>query len=107
MLKPTDLIIDSRSLGTKMWLTEVAPVYEYKDNKRVDNITGYRYTVALPEKSLEKIGIKIEGKKLMDAPESGYTEVNCTGLEIFLYWLNGSYQVGARAKGISPVNTKN
>ena len=35
----TDLIIDPKSLGNKLWLVDVVPVYEYKDNKRTENIT--------------------------------------------------------------------
>lgn len=54
MLKITDLIIDPKSLGSKFWLTDVAAVYEYKDNKRTDTVTGYRYTICLPERELEK-----------------------------------------------------
>ena len=46
----TDLIIDPKSLGNKLWLVDVVPVYEYKDNKRTENITVYRYVVAIPEK---------------------------------------------------------
>jgi len=105
-MKPTDLLIDPRSLGGKFWLTDVVPTYEYKDNKRTDRILAYRYVVALPDKMLDKIGVRIEGAKLLDAPESGYVEVSFTGLEVYMYWLNGSYQVGARAEGVSLVNTK-
>ena len=49
-MKITDLIIDPRSLGSKLWLVEVSPAYEYKDNRRTDSITGYRYSIALPGK---------------------------------------------------------
>ena len=35
-MKLQDLIIDPRSLGSKLWLVDVAPVYEYKDNKRTE-----------------------------------------------------------------------
>ena len=104
-MKLTDLIIDNRSLGKRLWLVEIVPAYEYKDGKRTDNITGYRYIVAMPDRGLEKIGIKIEGKQLLEVPE-GYAEVSFSDLEIFLYWSNGQYQVGARAKSISLVNTK-
>ena len=49
-MKITDLIIDPRSLGNKLWLVEVTPAYEYgKDERRTDTITGYRYSVALPD----------------------------------------------------------
>jgi len=106
MLKITDLIIDPKSLGNKYWLTEIAPVHEYKDNKRTDTVTGYRYTIALPECGLEKINIKIDGKQLLEAPESGFVEVSFQNLEIFIYWLNQQPQVGARAKNVSLVNQK-
>ena len=104
-MRITDLIIDSRSLGSKFWLVEVLSSYEYKDGKRTDNISAYRYVIALPEKGLEKVNVKIEGKQLLDAPK-GYAEVNFNALEVFIYWSGGDYQVGAKAKGISLANVK-
>lgn len=104
-MKITDLIIDPKSLGNKFWLVDVSPAYEYKDGKRTDTVTGYRYAVALPEKGLEKINVKIDGKQLLDAPE-GYAEVRFEGLEVFVYWSRGDYAVGAKATGISLVNHK-
>lgn len=101
----TDLIIDPRSLGNKLWLVDIAPVYEYKDNRRTDNITAYRYTVAMPDRNLDKIGVKIDGKQLIEKPD-GYAEVKFTGLEVFIYWLNGQPQVGAKATGIALANNK-
>lgn len=101
----TDLIIDPRSLGTKLWLVDVMPVYEYRNNKRTENISGYRYTVAMPEKNLDKINIKIEGKQQMEKPE-GYAEVTFHGLEVFIYWMNGQPQIGAKATGIALANHK-
>ena len=101
----TDLIIDPKSLGNKLWLVDVVPVYEYKDNKRTENITAYRYVVAMPEKNLDKISVKIEGKQLIEKP-AGYAEVKFTGLEMSIYWLNGQPQVGAKATGITLVNNK-
>ncbi len=53
-MKITDLIIDPRSLGSKLWLVEVSPAYEYRENRKTDTVLGYRYTVALPEKGLTK-----------------------------------------------------
>lgn len=98
----TDLIIDPKSLGNKLWLVDVVPVYEYKDNQRTENITAYRYTVAMPEKNLDKISVKIEGKQLVEKPD-GYAEVTFTGLEVFIYWLHGQPQIGAKAMGITLV----
>ena len=106
MLRITDLMIDPRSLGNKLWLVDVAPAYEYKDGRRTDNVTGYRYSVCLPEKNLEKINVRIDGKQLLESPESGFVEISLTGLEVFIYWQNGQPQVGARATGIALVNHK-
>lgn len=105
MLRIQDLMIDPRSLGNKFWLVEVNPAYEYRDNRRTDTVTGYRYVVALPEKGLEKISVKIEGTQLLESPE-GYVEVKFSGLEIFLYWSQGQPQIGARATGIQLANAK-
>ena len=67
-MKITDLIIDSKSLGSKLWLVEVSPAYEYQNNRRTDTVLGYRYTVALPDKCLDKINVRIDGEKRMDTP---------------------------------------
>lgn len=67
-MKITDLIIDPRSLGSKLWLVEVSPAYEYRENRKTDTVLGYRYTVAMPEKGLDKINVRIDGDKRMDAP---------------------------------------
>ena len=97
MLKVTEMQIDPRSLGSKFWLTDVIPAYQYTNGQRTDTITGYRYSICLPEKGLEKINIRIEGKQLVEALESGYVEVTLSGIEVFLYWQNGAVQVGAKA----------
>ena len=104
-MKITDLIIDPRSLGNKLWLVDVTPAYEYQINKRTDTVLGYRYAVALPEKGLDKINVRIDGDKRMEAPD-GYADVRFDDLEVFIYWSQGQPQVGARATGIHLVNTK-
>ena len=89
MLKITDLEVKSQSLGNKFWLVEVSPAYEYQNNRRTDTILGYRYTVALPEKGLDKINVRIDGDKLMDAPD-GYAEAESI---VFKLVQNGTEQV--------------
>lgn len=101
----SESIIDPRSLGSKLWLVEVSPAYEYRENRKTDTVLGYRYTVAMPEKGLDKINVRIDGDKRMDAPD-GYAEVRFDGLEVFIYWSQGQPQVGARATGIHLVNPK-
>ena len=97
-----DLRIDPASLGTKKLLVDVAPAYEYKDGKRTDTVTGYRYIVALPAHSLEKIGVRIDGKQLMEKPE-GFIEVEFADLEVTAYESQGHVQLTAKATGISTV----
>ena len=104
-MKITDLIIDPRSLGNKLWLVDVTPAYEYQNNKRTDTVLGYRYAVALPEKGLDKINVRIDGDKRMEAPD-GYADVRFDDLEVFIYWSQRQPQMGARATGIHLVNTK-
>lgn len=106
-MKVSDLKIDAlASVGSGLLLTEVTPVYSYKNNQRTDEIIGYKYHVAMMDHSLEKIAVKIEGKKLMDIPEDGYVEVEFKGLELALYTMNGQPQVTARAAGITEVKGK-
>lgn len=102
-MKVTDLIIDPRSFGETMWLVNVEPAYVYRNNMRTDDIAGYRYVVALPDRGLDKVSIKIEGKKRMEQPDT-YQEVVFEGLEIFVYWSGGQLAVGARAKDVRAVD---
>lgn len=106
-MKITDAIINPSTLGNKLWLVEVTPAYAYQGNHRTDTIIGYRYTVALPERNLDKISVRIDGAKRMDAP-NGFVDVKFENLEVFIYWSRGEYQLGARATNIHPVaaNTK-
>ena len=105
-MKISDLIIDPRSLGSKLWLVDVTPAYEYKDNRRTDTVSGYKYVICMPDKNYEKIGIKVDGKQLMEKPKEGYTEVCFKDLELFVYWSNNQPVVAARASGISLANNK-
>ena len=99
MLNIRNLKIDPTSLGEKMLLVDITPASEYKDGRRLDTVTGYRYIVALPEHGLEKLGVKIDGKQLLDKPD-GFVEVEFDGLEVFAYEAQGKTQISARATGI-------
>ena len=103
MLNIRNLKIDPTSLGEKMLLVDITPAYEYKDGRRLDTVTGYRYIVALPEHGLEKLGVKIDGKQLLDKPD-GFVEVEFDGLEVFAYEAQGKTQISARATGITLVD---
>ena len=79
---------------------DIAPAYQYDNGKRTDNVTGYRYIIALPAHSLEKIGVRIDGKQLMEKPE-GFAEVEFSDLEVSAYESQGHVQLTAKATGIS------
>ncbi|MCD8145859.1 MAG: hypothetical protein LUD84_01040 [Clostridiales bacterium] len=107
MLKITDLKVDTpATVGSSMLLVEVRPRFEYQNGQRTETITGYNYVVALPSRSFKTISVRIEGRQLMDEPEEGsYMNVEFSDLELFIYWAQGQYSVGARATGIHPVLT--
>lgn len=104
-MKLTDLIVSPKSLGDKLWLVDVSPAYEYQNNRRTDTVLGYRYSIAMPERGLDKVDVCIDGQQQMDAP-NGYEEVRFDNLEVFIYWSKGDYHVGAKATGIHIVTPK-
>ena len=106
MLNIRNLRIDPASLGAKKLLVDVLPAHEYKDGKRTDKITGYRYEVALPAHSLDKIGVKIEGEQRMEPPKDGFTEVEFTDLEVSAYEREGKVLFTAKASSIVPAGRK-
>ena len=103
MLNIRDMRIDPTCLGQKKLLVDIVPVYEYRDNKRTDVVVAYRYIVALPELRLEKLGVKIKGRQLMEKPE-GFAEVEFDGLEVSAYESQGHTQITAKATGVSLVS---
>ena len=103
MLNIRDLRIDPASLGAKKLLVDIVPVYEYKNNQRTDAVVAFRYIVALPELRLEKIGVKIDGKQLMDKPD-GFAEVEFSGLEVSAYEAQSHTQITAKATGVMLVD---
>ncbi len=105
MLNIRDLRIDPVSLGEKKLLVDVIATYEYKDGKRTDVLTGYRYVVALPKHGLEKLSVRIEGKQQLEKPE-GFAEVVFQGLEVTAYEAQGKVQISAKATSITLVNAK-
>lgn len=106
MLNLSDLIIDPRSVGKKLFLVAVKPVYDYKEGKRVSDVpVGFKYEVALPEKHMEKISVRIDGASQMEEPDS-FTEVIFDGLQLSLYWTPNGHQIRATANKIRPAATK-
>lgn len=106
MLKLSHIVIDAkRSVGKGLLLTGISPVYLYQNQKKTDQIIAYKYECAMPDNNLDKVDVKIEGKKLLDLTE-GYIEVEFENLEISFYTKDGQLQISTKATGIVPVKTK-
>ncbi len=105
-MKVTDLVISPKSVGQHLILTSVRPAYEYANGSRTDSISGYRYDIVMPDRAYEKLTVKIEGEPQINLDEGESIEVIFEGLELFIYWLNGMYNVGARATGIKASKQK-
>lgn len=97
-----NLIIDSnRSVGKNLVLVDVAPIKSYIDGRRTDEVSGYRYTVAMPDKAFDKLVVKIDGEQKLDKPEEGnYPKVVFDNLELSLYWSPEGHKVSAKADDI-------
>ena len=106
MLNLRNLAIDANgTLGSKKLLVDVLPVYEYVNDKRTDKILAHRYVTVLPERSFEKIGVRIDGPQLMEKPD-GFVEVIFHGLKLAAYESGGKVSIVAKATGISQANPK-
>lgn len=96
----TNIIIDTeRTLGKQALLVDVNPVFKYENGRRTDTIEGYRYDTVFPGAGFEKVAVKIPGTQQLDKPQ-GHANVSFEGLELYIYWRNDGYAVGARANGI-------
>lgn len=65
-LTPAGLHIDNSCFGSGMLLTRITPYKAYKDNKPLDGIAGYKYTVVLPSRAYEMLEVKVPGAKALD-----------------------------------------
>ena len=103
-----NLIIDSlKSVGNNLVLVDVAPIKAYVGGKRSDDISGYRYTVALPDRAFDKLVVKIDGKQKLDKPvEGNYPKVVFNNLELSIYWTPEGHKVSAKADDIKAVEGK-
>ena len=101
-MKVNELKIDAyASIGPNPILVDIVPSYIYENGHRTEKLSGYRYVIALPAHSLDKLSVKIESDKmLIERAEDEFPVVEFDGLEISIYWTPTGYQVSARASGI-------
>ena len=83
----------NKTIGKNPVLVDVAPV------------SGFKYTVALPDKAFEKLTIKIDGECKLEKPDDRhYPVVIFDGLEMRPYWTPEGYKVSTTAKNIRTAN---
>ena len=101
-MKVNELKIDAlASIEPNPILVDIVPSYIYENGHRTEKLSGYRYVIALPAHSLDKLSVKIESDKmLIERSEDEFPVVEFDGLEMSLYWTPTGYQVSARASGI-------
>lgn len=106
MLNLSELIIDPRSVGKKLFLVAVKPAYNYVNGHRAsDEVVGFKYEIALPEHHMEKISVRIDGDCQLEEPDS-FQEVVLEELTLSLYWTPQGHQIKATASKIRPVVVK-
>ena len=96
------VVIDAnKTIGKNPVLVDVTPAYVYENGKRTGEVSGFKYTIALPERAFEKLAVKIDGDcKLGKPSDQNYPVVTFDGLEMRPYWTPEGYKVMATAKGI-------
>ena len=106
MLNLSELIIDPRSVGKKLFLVAVKPVYDYREGDRSADVpVGYKYESGRHGKRMEKVAVRVDGDCQMEEPES-FQEVVLDGLQLSLYWTPQGHQIRATASKIRPVVMK-
>lgn len=106
MIKLKNVVVDvPKTVGNVLLLTDVTPVYSYSNGIRTNEIIGYRYEVALPERHLDKLDVMIEGDKRIEAPQ-GNKPVEFDSLVLFVGWGRTGYEVKATAANIMAVTSK-
>lgn len=107
-MNPKDVVIDrDGTLGPPpYWLCNITEDWEYVDNKKTDVLLGYKYYIAVPRMNLDKIPVKIPGKKRIEHRKGEVLEVNFTDFELQGYVARGEYGLSGKASGISLANEK-
>lgn len=99
-----DIKLDKLTLGPKgekddFILTDIKPDYAYADNKRTDNLIGYKYTIVLVNRGYNKVDVKIPGKQLLS--ESDIDQfVTLEGVELGFYVRDNRIFLTCKATGI-------
>lgn len=102
------IVVDAvRTIGIPpYWLCEIKEDWEYSNGTRTGAQLGWKYIIAAPAAALERISVKIPGKKLLELEDGEIAEVTFSGLELGVYVQNGGLALSAKAQGISLAASK-
>ena len=67
----------NKTIGKNPVLVDVAPSYVYENGKRTGEVSGFKYTVALPDKAFEKLTVKIDGECKLEKPDDRHSCCQC------------------------------
>lgn len=102
---PIPIIIN----GANLILLSVAPNYEYVDNKKTDNLLGYKYTV-VEDITFEKFVVKVPSstpvmtqEQIDTAKDRIYVTFNNAIAKPYRNTSTGNYDLSINANGISIV----
>ena len=93
-----------KTCGDEFILTEVTPVYNFVDGKRVGDPIATNFTLILPQKRFDTLKVRIEGNTDVATPESP-VQAKLEGLELAIKWSKDGHYIAGTATGISIVNS--
>lgn len=100
-----NLVIDvASSVGEILILVAVKPSYAYINGTKTDQLEGFRYDLVLPERSYDKLSVKIAGEQKLELSEGETQFVTLDGLSLKLYWSPQGHKISATADNIRLVN---
>ena len=97
----------NKTVGKNPVLVDVAPSYVYENGKRTGEVSGFKYTVALPDKAFEKLTVKIDGECKLEKPDDKhYPVVIFDGLEMRPYSTPEGNKLSPKPKNKRHVNER-
>ena len=102
MLSLSALHVDAeKSFGPQKILCDVLPINEFKEGRRTDKITGYKYVIALPFLAYEKISVRVPGERMLEIQGDEPLFVEFENLEVTIFEYQGKAGFTAKATGVS------
>jgi len=87
--------------GDSFILKKITAAYNYADGSRVGDPVGYNYLVALPDRMLEDLKVRVDGPRLIDELKKPLA-VKFENLQLEVKWTKTlGYYVAATASAIS------